>query len=324
MSKAQRLIAGIVSLVLAAGLTACASGGSVATVNGEPISNAAFQDKLEASPGARNTLQQMVQETLIMQYAKSNNITVSDQEISDRENDLKANFPNGSWDEMLKARGLSEDDVKQALREQIILDKALAKQVTVTPAQIKAYYDKNTTAYDKPETVQARHILVANLDTANKVEAALKGGQDFAAVAKQYSIDPGSKDKGGDLGTFRRGQMVPAFDKVAFSQAVNVISPPVKSQFGYHIIQVEARTPATKATLASATPRIEETLRQQQEAPLIQPFLQNLQTKATITVNDPRFADLFPASAPAAAASAGASAAPAGSPAASASPMSSM
>jgi foldase protein PrsA len=318
MSNAQRLIAGTASVVLAALLTACANGGSVLTVNGEPISNAAFQDKLEASPGARNTLQQMVQETLIMQYAKNNNITVSDQEISDREDELKANFPNGSWDEMLKARGLSEDDVKQALREQIILDKALAKQVTITPAQVKSYFDKNSSAYDKPETVQARHILVANIATADKVEAALKGGQDFASVAKQYSIDPGSKDKGGELGTFRRGQMVPAFDKVAFTAPINQISPPVKSQFGYHIIQVEARTPAQKATLASATPRIEETLRQQQEAPLIQPFLQNLQAKAQIQVNDPRFADLFPPAVAPAASTAASSA-----PASTASPMSS-
>jgi foldase protein PrsA len=315
MSKAQRLIAGIASLVLAAGLTACASGGAVVTVNGEPISTADFQNKLEGSPGARNTLQQMVQETLITQYAKTNNISVSDQEITDRENELKANFPNGSWDEMLKARGLSEADVQQALREQIILDKALAKQVTITPAQIKTYFEKNHSAYDKPETVQARHVLVANLATAQQVEAALKSGKDFASVAKQYSTDPGSKDKGGELGTFRRGQMVPAFDKVAFTQPINVISPPVKSQFGYHIIQVEARTPAQTATLASATARITEALRQQQEAPLIQPFLQNLQSKATIQANDPRFADLFPTPMPMPAASAASGAAsPAASP----------
>jgi foldase protein PrsA len=171
----------------------------------------------------------MVQETLIMQYAKNNNINVTDQDVSAREDELKANFPNGSWDDMLKARGLSEADVQQALREQIILDKALEKQVTITPAQIKSYFDKNHTAYDKPEMVQARHVLVPNLETAQKVEAALKSGQDFAAVAKQYSTDPGSKDKGGELGSFKRGQMVPAFDKVAFTQPVNVISPPVKS-----------------------------------------------------------------------------------------------
>lgn len=300
MSNAQRVIAGLATLLLVA-LAACAGAGAVATVNGEPISKSAFTDKLEASPGARNTLQQMVQEALILQYAKNNNITVTDDEINKREDDLKANFPNGSWDEMLKARGLSEDDVKQALREQIILDKALAKDVAITPAQIKQYFDKNHAAFDKPEQVKARHVLVANLATANKVEAALKSGQDFTAVAKQYSTDPGSKDKGGELGFFRRGQMTPSFDKAAFSMKAGQISPPIKSPFGYHVIEVEAIQPGQKATVANSTQRITDMLRQQQEAPLIQPFLQGLQQKATIVVLDPRFADLFPSPPPAAA-----------------------
>ncbi len=300
MSKAQRLIAGLSALLLGAALAACSGGGAVATVNGEPISKSAFQDKLEASPGARNTLQQLVQEALILQYAKNNKITVTDDEISKREDDLKANFPSGSWDEMLKARGLSEDDVKQALREQIILDKALEKRVTITPAQVKAYFDKNHGAFDKPEQIKARHILVKDLPTADKVEAALKAGQPFDAVAKQYSTDPGSKDKGGELGFFRRGQMVPAFDKAAFTMKPGEISPPVKSPFGYHVIQVEAVQPGVKATLANSTPRITEMLRQQQEAPLIQPFLQGLQQSAKIEVLDPRFADLFPSPPPSA------------------------
>jgi foldase protein PrsA len=297
MSKAQRVIAGLGALLLSAAMAACA-GNAVATVNGEPISRSDFESKLESSPGARNTLQQMVQEALIVQYAKKNNITVSDDEVAKREDDLKANFPNGSWDEMLKARGLSEDDVKQALREQIILDKALQNKVTVSPAQIKSYFDKNRAAFDKPEQIKARHILVKDMATAQKVETALKSGQNFADVAKQYSIDPGSKDKGGELGFFRRGQMVPAFDQVAFSMKVGQISAPVKSPFGYHIIQVEAIQPAVKATLASATPRITDMLRQQQEAPLIQPFLQGLQQSASIQIMDPRFADLFPSPPP--------------------------
>ncbi len=91
--------------------------------------------------------------------------------------------------------------------------------------------------------MSARHILVPSLALANQVEADLKAGQSFATLAQKYSTDPGSKDKGGDLGTFRRGQMVPAFDKYAFSAPVGVISPPIKSPFGYHIIQVESRTP---------------------------------------------------------------------------------
>jgi foldase protein PrsA len=320
MSKVQRLTVGLAALLFGASLAACASGGTVATVNGQPISQSAFDTKLEGTPLARTVLQQMVQDALIDQYAKNNNITVSDAEINAREDQIKQNFPAGSWDQMLKSRGLSEDDVHSALREQLILDKALGSQVKVTPAQISDYFDKNRATFDKPEQVTARHILVPNLAEAEKVEQLLKSGSNFADVAKQYSTDPGSKDKGGDLGTFKRGQMVPAFDKVAFSEPVNAISPPVKSPFGYHIIQVEARIPGTKATLASATPQITDTLRQQQEAPLIQPFLQGLQQKADIKINNPNFAGLFPSpppgsamGAPPAAAGAGAAASPAGS-----------
>ncbi|MBV8530977.1 MAG: peptidylprolyl isomerase [Candidatus Eremiobacteraeota bacterium] len=306
MSKALRITVGLAALLMGTPLAACSGGGAVATVNGEPISRSTFNTRLEGSPMGRTVLQQLVQETLIDQYAKNNNITVSDADIDAKENQIKANFPSGSWDEMLKARGLTEADVRSALREQIILDKALAKDVTITPAQIKQYFDKNHASFDKPEQVTARHILVPNLTIANQVEADLKAGQNFGDLAKKYSTDPGSKDKGGDLGTFKRGQMVPAFDKVAFSAPIGAISPPVKSPFGYHIIQVEGRTPGQKATLASATPQITDTLRQQQEAPLIQPFLQGLQQKATIVVNDPQFAGLFatppppPAASPAA------------------------
>jgi foldase protein PrsA len=307
MSKALRLA----GLLLSTFLAACSSGGAVATVNGQPISRPTFDSRLEASPMGRTVLQQLVQEMLIQQYAKTNNITVTDAEIDARENQIKANFPSGSWDEMLKARGLTETDVRSALREQIILDKALSKDVTIKPAQIADYFNKNHASFDKPAEVTARHILVPNLALANQVEADLKAGQSFASLAQKYSTDPGSKDKGGELGTFRRGQMVPAFDKYAFSAPIGQISPPIKSPFGYHIIQVESRTPGEKATLAGATPQITDTLRQQQEAPLIQPFLQGLQQKATIVVYDPQFAGLFatpqppiPATPPASAAAA--------------------
>lgn len=294
MSKAQRITVGLAGLLMGMTLAACSGGGAVATVNGQPISRDTFNARLASSPMGKTILQQLVQETLIEQYAKNNNITVTDAEIDARENQIKANFPSGSWDEMLKSRGLSEADVRSALREQVILDKALAKDVTITPAQVRDYFNKNRATFDKPEEVTARHILVPTLALANQIEAQLKANpQQFAELAKKYSTDPGTKDKGGELGPFRRGQMVPAFDKYAFSAPIGQISPPIKSPFGYHIIQVESRTTGQKATLASATPQIMDTLRQQQEAPLIQPFLQGLQQKANIVVNDPQFATLF-------------------------------
>ena len=301
MSKPHRVIAGLATLLCAASLAACSggAGGSIATVNGQPISRSEFDAKLEGSPAARGVLQQMVQTTLLEQYAKNNNVTVGDDEIKKKEDETKANFPAGSWDDMLKSRGLTEDDVKKILRDQLIIDKALGKDIHITDAQIKQYFDKNHAAFDKPEQVHARHVLVADLATANKVEADLKANKDFAAVAKQYSIDPGSKEKGGDLGFFRHGQMVPAFDQVAFSLPVNKISDPVKTQFGYHVIQVIEKQPAQKATLDSTKDRIATMLRQQQEAPLMTPFLQGMQNKAQISVSDSRFDGLFPSPPPA-------------------------
>jgi parvulin-like peptidyl-prolyl isomerase len=109
--------------------------------------------------------------------------------------------------------------------------------------------------------------------------------------------------------------MVPAFDKYAFSAPIGAISPPIKSPFGYHIIQVESRQPGQKATLAGATPQILLGLRQQQEAPLMQPFLAGLQQKADIKVNDPALAGVFATPAPAGNAAAGAASSSAASPA---------
>ena len=298
MPKADRIVAGLCTVLLATSLTACASGGTIATVNGQTISKANFDSKLESSPAALSTLQQMVREMLLTQYAQKNNIVVTDQQIADRENSIKAQFPPGSWNDMLKSRGLTETDVHNALRDQIIIDDAVGKDIHVSDAQIKAYFDKNHAQFDQPATVDARHILVPDLKTAEKVENDLKHGANFAAEAEKYSTDPGSKDKGGELGTFRHGQMVPAFDKAAFSQPVGVVGPPVKSPFGYHIIEVESRTPAVIATYANTKDKIADLLREQQEAPLVQPFLMDLQNKANIQISDPRFAAAFPSPPP--------------------------
>ena len=292
MSNALRITVGLASLLLGTTLAAC-SGGAVATVNGQPISRSDLDTRIENSQMGPQVLQEMVQEKLIAQYAKSNNITVSDAQIDAKENQIKANFPTGSWDEMLKARGLTEAEVRARTSGAAVIDQALANDVKVTPAQIKDYFDKNHASFDKPEEVTARHILVQSPVLAAQIEADLKAGQSFTDLAKKYSTDPGTKDKGGELGAFRQGQMVPAFDKYAFSAPIGQISPPIKSPFGYHIIQVESRTPGQKATLASATPQITETLRQQQEAPLTQPFLQGLQQKADIKVNDPKLAAAY-------------------------------
>ncbi|MFN2450143.1 MAG: peptidylprolyl isomerase [Candidatus Baltobacteraceae bacterium] len=315
MSQAPRLIAGITTALLIVSLAACgggSAGGNVATVNGQAISRADLDSKLENGPAAKSQLQQMVTNVLIDQYAQKNNIAVSQAEIDKIENQYKAQYPNGQWNELLKARGLSESDVQDLIRRQIILDKATGSNVNVTESQIKQFFTKNHAQYDKPAMAHARHILVPTMALAQKVESDLKAGKDFGAEAKQYSTDPGSRDKGGDLGFFKKGAMVPAFDQYAFSGPIGKISQPIKSPFGYHVIQVIERKPGETATLASVHDQIKQQLRQQQESPLIPAFLQNLQAQAKIDVQDPKFAGVFPS--PAASAASASSSAPAAAP----------
>ncbi|MBV9439581.1 MAG: peptidylprolyl isomerase [Candidatus Eremiobacteraeota bacterium] len=320
MSRTIRAAAAIGTAALCASLLAgCANtvgGGDIASVNGQKISRSDFDRKLESSPAARQVLTQLVQQALIDQYARDKKIDVSQVEIDKKEAEIKAKYQPGQFDQILKQQGLTQQDVQNILRQNIIMEKAVGPQVHVSDADVKAYFTKNHALFDKPEQVRARHILVADPKTANDVLAKIKSGGSWDTLAKQYSTDPSSKDKGGELGFFGRGQMVPQFQDAAFGANVGQIVGPVKSPFGYHIIQVEEKKPATKATFANTRDQIHQQLLQQQEAQQFPVFLNGLRSNAKIDVYDDRFKDAFPpaATAPTSSASTAPAPAPAASP----------
>jgi foldase protein PrsA len=321
MSRILRTAAALGTAALCVSLTACnngGGGGNIAAVNGQTISRADFDHKLESSPVAKQVLGQMVQTQLIDQYARDKKVDVSQADIDKKLTETKARMQPGQYEQILKQQSLTEQDVQNILKQQLVLEKAVAAQVHVSDSDIKAYFDKNRTLFDKPAQVRARHILVADAGKAKEVLAKLKAGGSWDALAKQYSTDPSSKDKGGELGFFGRGQMVPAFQDAAFGAKVGQIVGPVKSPFGFHVIQVEEKKPAQHGSLASAHDKIKAQLTQQQQATAIPAFLQQLKSTAKIDVYDDRYKDLFPAAtAPPAAASgapAPASAAPAPAP----------
>jgi len=324
MSNPSRVVPGLGTPVLGLAFAGCSSGGSgggdVATVNGQPISRATFDAKLEALPQAKSQLSQLIPQALIDQYATDNKVEISDAEIQKKEDEIKAKYPAGQFEQILKAQNLTDADVKKILRQQAVLEKAVQPQITVTDADIKAYLAKNHTSLDTTEQVHAKHILVADLKTANSIEAQLKSGAKFEDLAAKYSTDPSSKAKGGDLGFFGRNQMVKPFEVAAFSQPIGVVGPPVKSPFGYHIIEVIERKPAQVATLANSRDKIKNILTKQQEQTKLPEFMQGLRRKANIVINDDSLKDalppLPPESTPAASPAAGASPAAAASPAA--------
>ncbi len=148
-------------------------------------------------------------------------------------------------------------------RDEVLSNALLGSKVgpTITPEAINAIYQKDYANKPGVEEVHARHILVPTEDEAKKIIVELKAGADFAKLAAQYSKEPGAADRGGDLGFFTAGDMVPEFSNAAFALKVGTYSAtPVHTQFGWHVIKVEERRAAPPQTLEQATPEIRQML----------------------------------------------------------------
>ena len=207
----------------------------------------------------------LVQREEFSQKAKQLGVDVTQKQIDARLKQIKKQFFSGSdkkYQAQLKQQGLTEADVRDSIETQLIsegLFQKVTKDVKVSDKDVKAYYDQHPEQYSQPATRDVRHILVKNKALADKLYAQIKGGANFAALAKKYSQDPGSKAQGGKL-TVYKGQTVPQFDKVAFSLKTNELSPPVHTQFGWHIIQALSSVKSKKTTPFA---QVKESIRQQ-------------------------------------------------------------
>lgn len=251
----------VVLLVVTTGCSSLVGGKWAAKVNGESITIADYdtmvaeaQAAMEkkgadfSSENGQNNLAQlksgilsgMVQSKLLAQEVEKQNINTEDAIVLDQLNKFKQEqeMSEEEFQEFLKWNGMNETDLKNilALRESVTKD-----LTAVSEEEAKAFFEENMNYYGKDEKVTASHILVENQDEAQGIIAQLNAGADFATLAKEKSTDTGSKESGGSLGEFSRGAMVAEFEEAAFSQPVGTVSTaPVKSNFGYHIIKVDA------------------------------------------------------------------------------------
>jgi len=196
------------------------------------------------------------------------------------------------FEKALKEQGYTEKALRETLYSSVLSQKLfdeITKDVGVTDAEILQYYQQNSSSYGTPESRDVRHILVAEKTgdevdfeaskaKADQLYAELQDGADFAALAKAESEDPGSKENGGKL-TISRGQTVPEFDKTSFDLKVGVISEPVKTTYGYHII--EALSPVRKATttpLEKVRSSIRATLLQEKRTEVMTEWVKDLES----------------------------------------------
>jgi parvulin-like peptidyl-prolyl isomerase len=217
---------------------------------GRPFPKAGTQD-FQTLKNQAVTL--LVQQAEREEKAKDLGIEIDDKKIDARLRQIKKQYFQGSEKKylaQLKKQGLTDEQVRRDIKAQLISEevfKKVTKDVKVTDADVHDYYIQHPQLYAQPQSRDVRHILVKTKKLADSIYAQLKAGGDFAALAKKYSTDPGSKSTGGKL-TVSRGQTVPPFDAKAFTLKVNELSRPVKTQYGWHVIQALGPVKPAKTT----------------------------------------------------------------------------
>jgi foldase protein PrsA len=287
-----------VALLAALALAGCGSSKSVpadavATVDGQPVTLAAFNTELDLEQRIAKASKQSFPKKGTSQYterkqqivallvekkayeikAEQAGVTVTDAQVKASVDSIKKQRYGGSeksFQKAMKDAGVTLADVNAAARYNLLVS-ALQQRVdataSVTSAEIKKYYQQHKASFKQPESRQFAHILVKTKALADRIYAQLKKGASFAALAKKYSTDTTSAKTGGKLvGCCSKGQLVPAFEKVGYKLKTNQISKPVKTQYGWHIIKaLSAIKPAHQTPFSQEQSAIRAQLLQQRQ-----------------------------------------------------------
>jgi len=253
----------------------------------------------------REVLNGLIEREVVLQFAKTNALAQVDDKVKTQLD--RARIAAGGEDVLQKSLqevGVSRAEFEQRTRENVMVAEALRRvvesRITVTPEEVREFYQANTARIKQPELVRASHILV-RVDPAaseeikqacrTKINAArslVLAGESFADIARKVSDDPQTARNGGDLGYFPRGTTErtfgPDFEKAAFSLGTNQVSEVITTQLGYHVLMVTDRKPEKQLSFEEAKADLERLLRQQKSGNVIRQFIKELREKTKIEI----------------------------------------
>ncbi len=292
-----------------------ASDGKVAVVNGSVIT----QEDLDRELGVvqqrllsdgkilnesqlletkKRVLEGLINVELLYQEAQMQGPTVSDEAINKQLGTVKSRFPSeDEFKSSLIKMNLTEaaliTQIKRALTVQQFIDKKFVQKVTVSDKETRVYYDANQAAFKQPEQVKASHILIkvgpqadepqkaAARKKIEEIQQRVQKGEDFAVLAKEFSEGP-SSIKGGDLGYFRKGQMMKSFEETAFALKPGEVSDIVETSFGYHLIKLVSKKPESTIAYEDIKNKIQAYLKQKKVGEQVDLFVADLKGKAKV------------------------------------------
>ena len=275
----------------------------VADVNGRPVTAEMFRRKyslftqrfqLSATEPAEQVgelkmsfLNKLIETELLLQEAELRGIQVTDEELDHEINQLKEDYPKDTLEEALVRIGIKLEEWREERREKLLIDKLIKREVDsvihVSEQDISQYYKEHLDEFKQPVMVRARQIVVATEEEAGNLRTRLLKGEDFAELARQYSLSPDAGN-GGDLGYFAQGQMPEEFDEAVFRFRVGSITSVVQSPYGFHIFKVEDRLSPRTLSLEEVHDDVAGRIFQARQETFFNEWLNSLREQARITV----------------------------------------
>jgi peptidyl-prolyl cis-trans isomerase C len=250
------------------------NGTVLATIDGEDISLQEFNKELDKIPanmkmlvatqtGKKNYLDRLIIKRLLLKEAKKEKVE-SEKDFQDRLSDIK---------------------------DQLLIESVLKKKITadtkITDEDLKKYYEANKEAFKKDKEINTRHILLKSDEEAKQVLAKLQKGEDFAELAKKYSIDPQAAQSGGELGYHPKGTLMPEYEEAASKLTkVGQISGIVRTKYGFHIIKLEGTRPAAYVPFDEVKEFMKQKIAQEKQTELLDKYVNDLKKGAKITIKE--------------------------------------
>ena len=244
------------------------------TMEGEKITLDEFNKALDKIPmnmkmlvatdsGKRSYLDNLITKKLLLREARKDKID-GDKEFQDR-----------------------LEEIKDQLLIESLLKKKLTAETKVSDEDLKKYYDAHREEFKKEGEISTRHIVVKTEDEAKQILARVQKGEDFAELARKYSIDPGAKTSGGEIGYHPKGTLVPEYEAAAFKlKKEGQVSGIIKTQFGYHIIKLEGMKPPQYVPFEEVKDFIKQKIAQEKQKELFEHYVADLKKSAKITINE--------------------------------------
>ncbi|MBI4687930.1 MAG: peptidylprolyl isomerase [Nitrospirae bacterium] len=250
------------------------SGPAIAKVDGSAVTEKQFRDEYSRLPewakgrfqskeGKKEFLNDLVKKELLFNKAQDMGL--------DKDKELKEKL----------------EEFKKMWLITTLLKKEVEEKAKITDEkELKEFYDKNPQEFMGGAEVKASHILVATEAEAKDIYEKIKKGEDFAKLAKKFSKDQGSANRGGELGFFKRGMMVPEFEQAAFSLKPSDVSSPVKSRFGFHIIKVTDKKEGAKLEFEQVKEAIKRRITVEKQKVLFETFVEGLKKESKIDIDE--------------------------------------